>query len=89
MNLAELNGGKGTILQYFETSIPLTLVTIWVVIALQSRFILKDPDASMWKRFLWPITLLAMLFCWRKRKRDEEEAREEKEAMNAVFPSTV
>jgi hypothetical protein len=58
MNVIELNSGTyGTLAQYFETSLPLTLATIWIVVAFQSRFILRDNEA-MWKKLLWPFALV-------------------------------
>jgi hypothetical protein len=53
---------------YFATTLPLTLLTIWIVVAFQSRFYLRDPEASMWRRLLWPVTLFANMF---KRKANE------------------
>lgn len=61
MNVIELNSGTyGTIAHYVEATLPLTLVTIWIIVAFQSRFILRE-DQAMWKKLLWPIALLQKL----------------------------
>jgi hypothetical protein len=58
MNVMELNPGtRGTIENYVAATIPLTFVTIWIIVAFQSRFILRDNEA-MWKKLLWPIALV-------------------------------
>jgi hypothetical protein len=33
MNIYELNGGKGTIAHYVETTIPFTILTVWIIVA--------------------------------------------------------
>jgi hypothetical protein len=64
----------GTLAHYLETAVALTLVTIWIMIAFQSRFYLADPDASMWRRLLWPIVVFASLFKRNMPGRTDEEA---------------
>ncbi|KAM6495200.1 CorA-like Mg2+ transporter domain containing protein [Amanita muscaria] len=60
MNVAEINPGtNGTIAQYFETTIALTMATVWIIIAFQSRHIF--PHMPFWKRLGWPILLLIYL----------------------------
>jgi hypothetical protein len=61
MNVIELNSGTyGSIAHYAEVTLPLTFVTIWIIVAFQSRFVLRDDD-SMWKKLLWPIALVQKL----------------------------
>jgi hypothetical protein len=56
MNCLELNpGGYFPLSRFFEAAVPLTFVTIWVVMALQNRFVFGDDRGGMWKKFLWPI----------------------------------
>ena len=58
MNVVELNPvGYTSLAHFFEASLPLTFFTIWIVIAFQSRFVLRDDRGSMWKKLLWPIVL--------------------------------
>ena len=58
MNIRELNAGTfGSLSHYIEAALPLTVVTIWIIVAYQSRFVLRE-DKAMWKKFLWPIALL-------------------------------
>ena len=59
MNCFELNpGGHFPLIRFFEVTIPLTLITIWIVMAFHNRFILRDDRASIWKKLLWPIVAL-------------------------------
>jgi len=61
MNVIELNSGTyGTLPHYIAATIPLTVVTIWIIVAFQSRFVLRD-DESFWKKLLWPIALVQRL----------------------------
>lgn len=58
MNIREINPGtKGTVLHYTATAISFTLVTIWIIIASQSKH-LFEKNASPWKRLGWPYVLL-------------------------------
>jgi hypothetical protein len=69
MNVMELNAGTyGTIPHYVETTLPLTLFTIWIIVAFQGRFVLRENEA-MWKKLLWPIVLLQRLLS-RPRRQD-------------------
>jgi hypothetical protein len=61
MNVIELNSGTyGTLAHYAAATLPLTFLTIWIIVAFQSRFVLRDDDA-MWKKLLWPIALVRKL----------------------------
>jgi len=75
MNVKELNDGTyGTLAHYFEATFPLTLATMWVVIAFQSRYVLSDPNASMWRKLLWPIAFFnSLIFGRRKTLRPSNE----------------
>jgi hypothetical protein len=61
MNVIELNSGTfGTIPLYVAAALPLTMLTIWIIVAYQSRFVLHD-DEPMWKKLLWPIAFVNKL----------------------------
>lgn len=45
---------------YIMIAIPLTVVTIWVVVAFQSSYMFHD-DTPIWKRLAWPYYLLQYL----------------------------
>ncbi|KDQ10147.1 hypothetical protein BOTBODRAFT_190632 [Botryobasidium botryosum FD-172 SS1] len=78
MNVKELSQGTtGTLAHYIAATLPLTIVTIWLVVAFQSRYILSDPKASMWVRLLWPIAFLKSL-AGRHKKGPLEECQAEK-----------
>jgi len=70
MNIIEFEQGtRGTLAHYFEATLPLTLITIWLIVAYQSRFVLRD-DEAMWKKLLWPIALVHRII---SRPRRQEE----------------
>ena len=59
MNIKDLvNDTKGTLAHYFAVAISLTLTTIWVIVAFQSKDIYPE-GTSLWVRFGWP-GMLAM-----------------------------
>ncbi|KAF8639226.1 hypothetical protein AX17_001711 [Amanita inopinata Kibby_2008] len=58
MNVKEVNPGtNGTLPHYFGAAIALTVATIWIIIAFQSRY-LFNKDAPFWKRLGWPFFLI-------------------------------
>jgi hypothetical protein len=60
MNVAEINpGSKGTLPHYVITDIPLTLFTIWLVIAFQSKY---HTAGQTWTRFLWLVLMVNQFF---------------------------
>lgn len=61
MNVKEINPqSNGTIPHYIATVVPLSLISIWVIVAFQSKNYM--PGQSMWTRFLWPIVLAKAFF---------------------------
>ncbi|KXN85113.1 hypothetical protein AN958_11690 [Leucoagaricus sp. SymC.cos] len=44
MNVGEINGANPTLGQYFATALPLTAITVWIVVALQID--IKEPSRS-------------------------------------------
>jgi len=61
MNVKEINPGTlGSILFYSVVTIPLTLITIWVIVAFQGKYYVSG--SSMWTRLLWPIKAFRMMF---------------------------
>lgn len=58
MNVTPINpGSKGTLSHYVAAAIPMTLVTIWAVIAFNpKKNDLGEPQTSLSRRFAWPIT---------------------------------
>ncbi|THU97656.1 hypothetical protein K435DRAFT_662456 [Dendrothele bispora CBS 962.96] len=70
MNVKEIEPEtKGTLSIYFETAIPLTALTVWIVIAFQSKHLFPNHAAPFWMRLLWPVLLF-------KRPLDEAYGRE-------------
>jgi len=71
MNVIELNANTyGTIVHYVAAALPLTFVTIWIIVAFQSRFVLRDNEA-MWKKLLWPIALIHRLISQTRRQPED------------------
>jgi hypothetical protein len=58
------DGTYGTLAHYFAFAVPLTAITVWVIMAFQYRK--KDPShlihdenyVSVWDKFSWPWTTL-------------------------------
>ncbi|KAK0460693.1 uncharacterized protein EV420DRAFT_1533668 [Desarmillaria tabescens] len=73
MNVREINPGTdGTLPHYFEVAASLTFVTVWVVMAFQSKY-LFDSGATFWMRLLWPWMLFKQVFVKRTKKEKEKE----------------
>ncbi|KAK0457484.1 uncharacterized protein EV420DRAFT_1688707 [Desarmillaria tabescens] len=68
MNVGEFNpDSKGTLLNFFEIAVALTLLTIWVVMAFMTRHLFMF-ETTFWLRFLWPWMLLKQAYRNRKRE---------------------
>jgi len=58
MNVVEINpDSAGTLPRYFAVAFPLTIVTVWVVIAFQSKYIFRE-KTNFFKRLGWPVYLV-------------------------------
>jgi hypothetical protein len=72
MNVAEINPQNGTAItnlaQYVALALPLTILTVWVIIAFQSRYIYPR-GTSFFKRLGWPVFLVTVI----SRKRQIEK----------------
>jgi hypothetical protein len=47
---------EGTLAHYFEVAISLTVSTVWVIVAFQSKYIYPD-NTPIWVRLGWPVML--------------------------------
>ncbi|KAG6917353.1 hypothetical protein DXG01_002818 [Tephrocybe rancida] len=59
MNITALSSDpdiKGTLEHYIETAIPLTLLTIWFIVASQAEAPGSQLDSRGWQRLAWPYT---------------------------------
>lgn len=57
MNITLLAPGThGTLGHYFAVAISLTVSTVWVIVAFQSKYI-YPPNTPLWRRFGWPVML--------------------------------
>lgn len=58
MNIDSLSQGtSGTVSGYIALAIPLTLVTIWIMIGLHEAWHVKNENEqpTFWDRWLWPV----------------------------------
>ncbi|KAF8892914.1 hypothetical protein BD779DRAFT_1436236 [Infundibulicybe gibba] len=65
MNIRELEinpTSNGSLAHYFAVAAPMTFVTIWAIIAFQSRYLFEDQNTSIWIRLCWPILLIKKIF---------------------------
>ncbi|KAK0243210.1 hypothetical protein EDD85DRAFT_762039, partial [Armillaria nabsnona] len=74
MNIREFSKDtKGTLQHYFEAAVPLTLLTIWVVMTFQSKRLFKFASGTtFWMRLVWPWILFKRVFMKREIEREEE-----------------
>ncbi|KAF9501509.1 hypothetical protein BDN71DRAFT_1492179 [Pleurotus eryngii] len=69
MNISEIvPDTQGTLGRYFATTIPLTLVTICIIMMLRAKDRSDDPSASIWTMLWWPSVLKVN---WRKRRQKD------------------
>ncbi|KAG6871671.1 hypothetical protein C0995_001598, partial [Termitomyces sp. Mi166 len=64
MNITALSSSpdiKGTLEHYVETAIPLTLLTIWFIVASQTDVPGTTLSSRGWQRLAWPYTTLKIL----------------------------
>ncbi|KAF5346967.1 hypothetical protein D9758_010088 [Tetrapyrgos nigripes] len=81
MNVKELNGTddgdgpQGTLAIYFGIALSLTVLTVWILMAVQSKNVFHDDlgnyvqESTFWERLAWPIFLFRPE---RKRHRDDD-----------------
>ncbi|KDR77305.1 hypothetical protein GALMADRAFT_440828 [Galerina marginata CBS 339.88] len=59
MNVKEISPDThGTLPHYVAAALPFTLITVWIIVASQSKYIFSE-NVSFWKRLAWPFLLLA------------------------------
>ncbi|KIY69198.1 hypothetical protein CYLTODRAFT_420913 [Cylindrobasidium torrendii FP15055 ss-10] len=55
MNVKEVSHDTdGTLGYYFAAAMPLTFVTIWIIMAFQSKYLFKSQRTTFWSRLWWP-----------------------------------
>ncbi|KAL0950708.1 hypothetical protein HGRIS_007484 [Hohenbuehelia grisea] len=63
MNIRELNPQSySTFGSFFAVAIPLTAVTIWIIVAFQSKHYDASSHVSIWTRICWPVVFLKRTF---------------------------
>lgn len=80
MNVREISPETvGSLSHYVETALSLTLLTVWVIIAFQSKHIFPE-GVTFVKRLGWPFFLLLKLFgknMFAKKRTDEKHELED------------
>ncbi|KAF9219670.1 hypothetical protein BS17DRAFT_788901 [Gyrodon lividus] len=67
MNVHEISGGGGeTLAHYVEATISLTILTAWLVVALQTESSFHPKESSLWRRAGWPMFYLQGRFTDKK-----------------------
>ena len=85
MNVGEINPGtKGTISQYIAVAVPLTIVSIWVIMAFQSKHIFPR-GTSFAKRLGWPIFLIPFMMSWRRKPEEKRQQLEYPQGVDHDF----
>ncbi|KAJ7590510.1 hypothetical protein C8J56DRAFT_933090 [Mycena floridula] len=87
MNVGEIvPGTHGSLPHYVATALPLTILTIWVVMAFQSKHLFGTRTVSMWQRVAWPFFLFRT---WRTRDKNYDQEHFEKEMELPDIPLTL
>lgn len=65
---------RGTLIHYLETAIPLTAITIWIIVASQTNAPGTGTHEHGWQRLAWPIHIVMniLLFRWMTRREDSD-----------------
>ncbi|EEB90178.1 hypothetical protein MPER_11654 [Moniliophthora perniciosa FA553] len=70
MNVKEIaDGTTETLPHYFAIALPLTVLTIWIVMTFQSRYMFGTRQTTFIQRLAWPVLLFKSVF-----RRDEPNA---------------
>ncbi|KAI6158566.1 cora-like Mg2+ transporter protein-domain-containing protein [Pisolithus thermaeus] len=75
MNVVEINSGsRETLSHYVEATITLTVLTIWLVVAMQTESSFWPKGSPWWRRLAWPLFFAATPYLRRRRapQRDEQ-----------------
>ncbi|KAG2367562.1 hypothetical protein BDR07DRAFT_1326311 [Suillus spraguei] len=69
MNVTDFTtGGLQTLSRYVEVTVSLTLITVYIVVTLQSQSTFHDPDSPFIRRAVWPLIALWKIVCNLKTK---------------------
>ncbi|PBK90741.1 hypothetical protein ARMGADRAFT_1082467 [Armillaria gallica] len=72
MNVGEISPGtNGTLPHYFAIAAVLTLLTTWIVMTFQSKY-LFDSGSTFWMRLVWPWMLFKRVFMKREIEKEKE-----------------
>jgi hypothetical protein len=76
MNVGAINPGtKGTFMQYFVTTAGLTVLTVWIIVAFQSRHMFPV-NVPFWKRLGWPFFLFYYMYEESKKEKQQKFSRQ-------------
>ena len=85
MNVREINPEtKASIGHYIAVAVPFTLVSIWVIMAFQSKYIFPQ-GTSFVKRLGWPIFLIPSMMSWGRKPQEEQRQLEYPQGVDHDF----
>ncbi|KAE9410090.1 hypothetical protein BT96DRAFT_847881 [Gymnopus androsaceus JB14] len=76
MNVKELSQDtKGSFPHYFAAALPLTVLTVWVVVSFNSRHLFKGTKIpiTFWTRLAWPVFLVKSMYFDGTKKKNRDD----------------
>jgi len=74
MNVREITPStNGSLWQYFALAVPITLITAWLIVAFQSKYVFPR-GTSLMKRLAWPVYLVLIPMFSKKKNTPAENA---------------
>jgi len=85
MNIYEINPGTyGSAIGYFAVTLPLTAMTVWIMLALRGK--MKEPDTNFFLHLLWPLRSLELVLDKRWIDKVGKTRRNKESYQNARYP---
>ncbi|KAF9007638.1 hypothetical protein BDQ17DRAFT_1351039 [Cyathus striatus] len=71
MNIREISPDTvGTLAHYMAAAVPLTAITIWLIMAFHNKIHHEEQEITFWSRLKWPIFTLQRILKLRHKRRD-------------------
>ena len=78
MNVKEINTGSlQTLAHYIKATVVFTVITVYIVIALQTHSAFHRKNAKLWMRAAWPVLLPLVVWEWILEERNRDKQRRE------------
>jgi hypothetical protein len=72
MHMKEIDP-ETSLVRYLLTTIPLTLLTIWIIVAFQIKYYFGGAEMTSWARIFWPAFVFRGPFSKYNQRRKEAE----------------